>query len=32
MTAEEFTVKYFNLLEEAGPQIEGVFAKMKNMK
>ena len=32
MTAEEFTVKYFNILEEAGSQIEGVFAKMKNMK
>ena len=32
LTAEEFTVKYYKYLEESGSQIEGVFAKMKNMK
>ena len=32
MGSEEFTLKYFNYMEEAGEQIEGVFSKMKNMK
>lgn len=32
LSAEEFTVKYYKYLEESGSQIEGVFAKMKNMK